>query len=216
MTHGERINIERERERKIRGEQEKQKTVWGEAGQCQEEREDRTVTFTYIPPNVKIWSWNLWSGREGRRAGRLSGPQWSQLKQCQPVGEGGYSLGGWQGRGGTWCQVGQDVLLEIPALSRSQPRSQVSFVLWQRWNKGLLRGHKGNTPTALSAGKEAKKKGNERGWGGRSRRKRESIKKWNWRVEKGFGWWVVLWRKEDEKKKEPDDLNESTDGKKLG
>lgn len=44
MTHGERINIKRE----IREEQERQKTGWGEAGQCQEAREDRTVARAEI------------------------------------------------------------------------------------------------------------------------------------------------------------------------
>lgn len=73
ITHGERINIERE----IRGEQEKQKTGWGEARQCQEAREDRSVTFTDVPPGGRVWNWDRWSGRAGREAGRLSGPHCS-------------------------------------------------------------------------------------------------------------------------------------------
>lgn len=186
------------------------KTGWGGAGQCQEAREDRTVTFTDVPPGVKVWSWNLWSGRAGKRARRLSGPQCSQLKQCQPEGfqlEGGHWMPSWPGRP-PWNS----------SPLQAQPRSQVSSVLWQRWDEGLLRGHEGNTPTALSAGKEAGERAGL-GWEkaqtmatesrSSSRRKSESIKEWNRRVARGFGWCGG-------KRKKKDDLSvsESTDGKK--
>lgn len=130
------------------------KTGWGGARQCQEARDDRTITFTDVPPRVKVWS---------RGAGRLSGPHCSQLKQCQP---GGFQLGGGYHCVPSW--LGRPPWNSSPLHAR--PRSQVSSVLWQRWNEGLLRGHEGNTPTTHSAGTEAKKKGKERGRGGRKHR----------------------------------------------
>lgn len=117
----------------------------------QEVKKDTAVSFTDIPPRVKVWNWRLWTGGEGSRAGRLLGPHCSQLKQCQPVG---FQLGGKAALCAKLARAPSSKFQPTPA----QPKTQVSSVLWQWWNEGLLRGHEVYTPTTHSAGTAARKK----------------------------------------------------------
>lgn len=81
--------------------------------------------FQTSHPELGSGTESLCIGGEGSGAGRLPGPQWSQLKQRQPVG---FQLGG----KAVFCAklAGFSSLKFQPSPAR--PKAQVSFVLWQR------------------------------------------------------------------------------------
>lgn len=105
ITHGNRINIERERE--IRGEQQKGKQVGEKPDNVK--REEKIEAELLQTSQLEVRSGTGTYGLEewGERLGGCLG------LTALSVSQGGSS---WGVVGGTVCQVGRDVLLEIPAL----------------------------------------------------------------------------------------------------
>lgn len=89
----------------------------------------------------------------GWRRGELSGEvAWASLLSAKAVSGGGVPV---RGKGGILCQVGQGLLLEIPALPGTVKQLKPVLYSGNGENGGLQRGHAGYAPATHSSGTEA-------------------------------------------------------------
>lgn len=174
MTHGGKDKYwQREREKDKRGVRDTKKTGWGGARHCQEAREDRTVTFTDVPLRVKVWRWNLWSGRaeKGREVVRAS------LLSVKPVSASGGGVRV-QGGGVLDAKLAKTPSLKFqPCTSAAKISSQ--FCALAMLKRGATEGAQEKHSHCSLSGKRGKEEGEraELGWGGRK------LRRWLPRVE---------------------------------